>query len=49
MIAPPPGKKKKLLTEHQKEKMKERRDSIPTLYNGVEPSLDTPICEDSQK
>ena len=44
----PPAKKRRLLTEHQKEKMRERRD-IPTLYNALDPSQDStqpPLTED---
>ena len=41
VMIPPAVKKSKLLTEHQKEKMRERSDSIPSLYNTVDPSLST--------
>ena len=40
-MIPPAVKKSKLFTEHQKEKMRERSDSIPSLYNTVDPSLST--------
>ena len=36
----PPAKKQQLLTDHQKEKLRERSDSIPTLYNALDPSQD---------
>ena len=48
VAVPPPMKKRRLLTEHQKEKMREKRD-IPTLYNALDPSQDSmqpPLTED---
>ena len=36
----PPAKRQQLLTEHQREKFRERSDSIPALYNALDPSQD---------
>ena len=38
MTVEPPAKRQQLLTEHQKEKQRERSDSIPTMYNALDPS-----------
>ena len=40
MTVEAPAKKQRLLTEHQKEKRRERSDSIPTMYNALDPSQD---------
>lgn len=37
----PLTKKRRLLTEHQEEVMMERRSDLPTLYNALDPSLDS--------
>ena len=34
-------KKRRLLTEHQKEVMRERKVDLPTLYNALDPTLDS--------
>ena len=41
MAVEAPAKKQRLLTDHQKEKMRERSDSIPVMYNALDPSQDT--------
>ena len=33
----PPAKKRRLLTEHQKDKLKEKSD-LPAMYNALDPS-----------
>ncbi len=45
----PPAKKTRVLTEHQREKMRERSD-IPMLYNALDPSQDNsvPMFSDDQ-
>ena len=43
----PSSKKRRLLTEHQEEVMKRRRSDLPTLYNALDPTLDSaPIVMD---
>jgi hypothetical protein len=34
-------KKRRLLTEHQEEVMRERRTDLPMLYNALDPTLDS--------
>lgn len=49
-VTPPPAKKQRLLTEHQKEKLREK-SNIPALYNTLDPSQDVsqqPFSEESQ-
>lgn len=41
MVAPA-AKKRRLLTEHQKEKRREMSD-IPAMYNALDPSLDSAL------
>ena len=38
MLVEPPAKRQQLLTEHQRERMRERRESIPVMYNALDPS-----------
>ena len=40
-VGPPAVKKRRLLTEHQEEVMRERRTDLPTLYNVLDPTLDS--------
>ena len=40
-VGPPAVKKRRLLTEHQEEVMRERRTDLPTLYNALDPTLDS--------
>ena len=44
MSVDPPAKRQQLLTDHQKEKLRERSDSIPTMYNALDPSQDATQC-----
>lgn len=49
-VTPPPAKKQRLLTEHQKEKLREK-STIPALYNTLDASQDVsqpPFSEESQ-
>ncbi|CAI7994295.1 Telomere-associated protein RIF1 [Geodia barretti] len=38
VLVEPPAKRQQLLTEHQRERMRERRESIPVMYNALDPS-----------
>lgn len=38
MAVEPPAKRQQLLTDHQKERLGERSDSIPAMYNALDPS-----------
>ena len=42
MAVAPPTKKRRLLTEHQKERLRER-SPIPVLYNALDPSQDSSL------
>uniref|UniRef100_A0A8B9L4A5 Telomere-associated protein Rif1 N-terminal domain-containing protein n=1 Tax=Astyanax mexicanus TaxID=7994 RepID=A0A8B9L4A5_ASTMX len=39
----PPESKKRVLTEHQKEVKRTKRDDIPAMYNNLDASLDTTV------
>ena len=40
MVVEPPSRRQQSLTDHQRERLRERREGIPAMYNALDPSQD---------